>query len=72
LKNMFHLKNEAELLKWTKPIRDQKLKDDLGESASSLLLKHEKKIDKLQKEISGLHRSIENIQKRLMEMEMKG
>jgi len=68
---VFQVKDASEFKKLTKPIKKQRLRADIGESAADMLLRQGKLIDKLTKAVKGLHTSIENINKRLMRLEMK-
>jgi hypothetical protein len=67
----YRVKDIAEFKKLAKPIKKQRLEADIGESATAMLLKQAKQIDKLAKAIKGLHSNIEQMNKRIYELEMK-
>lgn len=67
----FHVKDVAEFKKFTKPIKKRLLEADIGESATTMLLTQAKQIEKLTKEVKGLHTSIENLNKRIYVLEMR-
>jgi len=69
---MFQVKSEAELEKWTKPIRERKLKDQLGEDGFALLEKALKENEKLRKKITEIETRLNNITARLIRVEMRG
>ena len=65
------MKNEAEFKKWTKPIRDQKLKDDLGDDGFKLLEEALKENEKLRKKVTAMETRLDNITGRLITLEMR-
>jgi hypothetical protein len=69
--NMMQVKNDAEFRKWTKPIRDQKLQDELGDDGFKLLEKALKENEKLRKKLTAVETRLDNITARLITLEMK-
>ena len=56
--------------KWTKPIRDKKLKDQLGDDGFVLLEKALKENEKLRKKLTEIETRLDNITARLINLEM--
>ena len=71
MRSMLQVKNEAEFKKWTKPIRDQKLKDDLGDDGFKLLEEALKENEKLRKKVTAMETRLDNITGRLITLEMR-
>ena len=71
MRSMLQMKNEAEFKKWTKPIRDQKLKDDLGDDGFKLLEEALKENEKLRKKVTAMETRLDNITGRLITLEMR-
>lgn len=57
--------------KWMKPIRDKKLKDELGDDGFKLLEKALKENEKLRKKVTAMETRLNNITERLITLEMK-
>jgi len=66
-----HVKNKAEAEKYMKPIKDKVVVEEISISAVDRLNRLEKKIIKLEKEITGMQTQMNNVVAKVILMEQK-